>query len=132
MSTMFLLDKWGIFYYTYTYDNAPSPSGKAGDFDSPIACSTHAGATEDRLLKETFGRRSLCFAAASGAAEHFAGGGAVLRENRALRGGLRSVFVRCFVLRMPEAMPEVGWDDPKIMEKISYFLSEIFFFAGNA
>jgi hypothetical protein len=33
---------------------------------------------------------------------------------------------------MPEAMPEVGWDDQKIMEKISYFLSEIFFFAGNA
>lgn len=72
------------------------------------------------------------FAAAFGAAEHFAGGGAVLRKNRALRGGLRSVFVRCFVLRMPEAMPEIGWDDQKIMEKISYFLSEIFFFAGNA
>lgn len=46
-----------------------------------------SGATEDRLLKEMFGRRSLCFAAASGAAEHFAGGGAVLRKNRALREG---------------------------------------------
>lgn len=44
-------------------------------------------ATEDRLLKETFGRRSLCFAAASGAAEHFADRGAVLRKNRALREG---------------------------------------------
>ena len=66
---------------------APSPSGKAGDFDSPIVGSTPAGATEDRLLKETFGRRSLCFAAASGAAAHFAGGGAVLRKNRALREG---------------------------------------------
>ena len=132
MSTMFLLDKWGIFYYTYTYDNAPSPSGKAGDFDSPIVGSTPAGATEDRLLKETFSRRSLCFAAASGAAEHFADRGAVLRKNRALRGGLRPAVVRCFVLRMPEAMPEVGWDDQKIMEKISHFLSEIFFFAGNA
>jgi hypothetical protein len=33
---------------------------------------------------------------------------------------------------MPEAMPEVGWDDQKIRKKISYFLSEIFFFAGNA
>ena len=129
---MFLLDQWGTFYYTYTHDNAPSPSGKAGDFDSPTACSTHAGATEDRLLKETFGRRSLCFAAASGAAEHFADRGAVLRENRALRGGLRPAVMRCFVLRMSEAMPEVGWDDQKIMEKISHFLSEIFFFAGNA
>jgi hypothetical protein len=27
-------------------DNAPSPSGKAGDFDSPIVGSTPAGATE--------------------------------------------------------------------------------------
>lgn len=45
--------------------------------------------------------------------------------------GLRSVFVRCFVLRMPEAMPEVGWDDQKIMEKISHFLSEIFFLPGT-
>ena len=52
-----------------------------------IYASTLSGATEDRLLKETFGRRSLCFAAASGAAEHFAGGGAVLRKNRALREG---------------------------------------------
>lgn len=46
-----------------------------------------SGATEDRLLKETFSRRSLCFAAASGAAEHFADRGAVLRKNRALREG---------------------------------------------
>ena len=29
--------------------NAPSPSGKAGDFDSPIVGSTPAGATENRL-----------------------------------------------------------------------------------
>ena len=40
------------------------------------------------------------------------------------------MFVRCFVLRMPEAMTEVGWDDQKTMEKISYFLSEVFFFPG--
>ena len=53
-------------------------------------------------------------------------------EKQGIAGGLRSVFVRCFVLRMPEAMPEVGLDAQKIMEKISYFLSEIFFFAGNA
>lgn len=53
-------------------------------------------------------------------------------EKQGIAGGLRSVFVRCFVLRMPEAMLEVGWDDPKIMGKISYFLSEIFFFSGNA
>lgn len=52
-----------------------------------IYASTFSGATEDRLLKETFGRRSLCFAAASGAAEHFAARGAVLRKNRALREG---------------------------------------------
>lgn len=74
----------------------------------------------------------MCFAAASGAAERFAGGGAVLQKNRALRGGLRPAVVRCFVLRIPEAMPEVGRDDQKIMKKISHFLSEIFFFAGNA
>ena len=52
-----------------------------------IYASTLSGATEDRLLKETFGRRSLCFAAASGAAEHFADGGAVLWKNRVLREG---------------------------------------------
>lgn len=68
----------------------------------------------------------------------FRGGGTFRSQRRCvaekqdIEGGLRSVFVRCFVLRMPEAMPEVGWDDQKIMEKISYFLSEIFFFAGNA
>ncbi|HJI01554.1 MAG TPA: hypothetical protein OIM02_10780 [Faecalibacterium prausnitzii] len=27
-------------------------------------------------------------------------------------------------------MPEVGWDDQKIMEKISYFLSESSFLPG--
>ena len=53
-------------------------------------------------------------------------------EKQGIAGGLRPAVVRCFVLRMPEAMPEVGWDDQKIMEKISHFLSEIFFFAGNA
>ena len=68
----------------------------------------------------------------------FRGGGTFRRQRRCdaekqdIAGGLRSVFVRCFILRMPEAMPEVGWDDQKIMGKISYFLSEIFFFAGNA
>lgn len=68
----------------------------------------------------------------------FRGGGTFRRQRRCaaekqgIAGGLRSVFVRCFVLRMAEAMPEVGWDDQKTMEKISYFLSEIFFFAGNA
>ena len=70
----------------------------------------------------------------------FRGGGTFRRrrrcaaEKQGIAGGLRSVFVRCFVLRMPEAMPEampeVGWDDQKIMKKISHFLSEIFFFAG--
>lgn len=53
-------------------------------------------------------------------------------EKQGIAGGLRPAVVRCFVLRMPEAMLEVGWDDPKIMGKISYFLSGIFFFAGNA
>lgn len=72
------------------------------------------------------------FAAAFGAAEQFAGGGAVLRKKQGIAGGLRPAFVRCFVLRMSEAMPEVGWDDQKTRNKISYFLSEIFFFAGNA
>ncbi len=68
----------------------------------------------------------------------FRGGGTFRRrrrcaaEKQGIAGGLRSVFVRCFVLRMPEAMLEVGWDDQKIMEKISHFLSEIFFFSGNA
>ena len=59
-------EKWNLplvekqrIWYNILHD-APSPSGKAGDFDSPTACSTHAGATEDRLLKETFGRRFLC------------------------------------------------------------------------
>lgn len=67
----------------------------------------------------------------------FRGGGTFRRQRRCaaekqgIAGGLRPAVVRRFVLRMPEAMPEVGWDDPKIMEKISYFLSEIFFFAGN-
>ena len=84
---MFLLDKWGTFYYTYTYDNAPSPSGKAGDFDSPIVGSTPAGATEDRLLKENVRQAVFVFAAAFGAAEQFAGGGAVLWKNKALREG---------------------------------------------
>ena len=86
-------EKWNLplvekqrIWYNILHD-APSPSGKAGDFDSPIVGSTPAGATEDRLLKETFGRRSLCFAAVSGAAEHFAGRGAVLRKNKALREG---------------------------------------------
>ena len=41
---IFRLDKCAAFYYTYSYDNAPSPSGKAGDFDSPIVGSTPAGA----------------------------------------------------------------------------------------
>lgn len=68
----------------------------------------------------------------------FRGGGTFRRQRRCaaekqgIAGGLRSVFVRCFVLRMPEAMLEVGLDDPKIMGKISYFLSGIFFFVGNA
>lgn len=68
----------------------------------------------------------------------FRGGGTFCRQRRCaaekqgIAGGLRSVFVRCFVLRISEAMPEVGWDDQKIMKKISYFLSEIFFFSGDA
>lgn len=68
----------------------------------------------------------------------FRGGGTFRRQRRCvaekqgIAGGLRSVFVQCFVLRIPEAMPEVGWVDQKIMEKISHFLSEIFFFVGNA
>ena len=57
---IFRLDKCAAFYYTYSYDNAPSPSGKAGDFDSPIVGSTPAGATENRLLNSSFGRRFLC------------------------------------------------------------------------
>ena len=68
----------------------------------------------------------------------FWGGGTFRRQRRCaaekqgIAGGLRPAVVRCFVLRIPEAMPEVGWDDQKIMEKILHFLSEIFFFAGNA
>ena len=42
-------------------DTAPSPSGKAGDFDSPIVGSTPAGATENRLLSSSLGRRFLWF-----------------------------------------------------------------------
>ena len=72
------------------------------------------------------------FAAAFRAAEQFAGRGAVLRKKQGIAGGLHPTFVRCFVLRMAEAMQEVGWDDQKTMEKISYFLSEVFFFFGNA
>lgn len=53
-------------------------------------------------------------------------------EKQGIAGGLRPAVVRCFVLRMSEAMPEVGLDDQKTMEKISHFLSEIFFLAGNA
>lgn len=68
----------------------------------------------------------------------FRGGGTFRRrrrcaaEKQGIAGGLRPAVVRCFVLRMPEAMPEVGWVDQKIMKKISHFLSEIFFFAENA
>ena len=35
-------------WYTILHD-APSPSGKAGDFDSPIECSTHSGAANKGL-----------------------------------------------------------------------------------
>ena len=40
------------------------------------------------------------------------------------------MFVRCFVLRMPEAMPEVGWDDKKIMKKYRIFYPKSSFLPG--
>ena len=48
-------EKWDIalvepqkLWYNILHD-APSPSGKAGDFDSPIECSTHSGAANKGL-----------------------------------------------------------------------------------
>ena len=47
-------EKWSLplvekqrIWYNILYD-APSPSGKAGDFDSPIVGSTPAGATAQK------------------------------------------------------------------------------------
>lgn len=64
----------------------------------------------------------------------FRGGGTFRRQRRCaaekqgISGGLRPAVVRCFVLRMPEAMPEVGWDDQKIMEKnIVFFIRNLLF-----
>ena len=60
----------GIIWYTNLYrvkdfhgiDHAPSPSGKAGDFDSPIAGSTPAGATEGPMGVLLAHGRAFCFA----------------------------------------------------------------------
>lgn len=66
----------------------------------------------------------------------FRGGGTFRRQRRCaaekpgIAGGLRSVFVRCFVLRMPEAMPEVGWDDQKIRKKYRIFYPKSSFLPG--
>ncbi len=46
---------WSYFY------NAPSPSGKAGDFDSPIVGSTPAGATENTSERFQNGVIQTCF-----------------------------------------------------------------------
>lgn len=64
------------------------------------------------------------------------GGGTFRRQRRCaagkqgIAGRLRSVFVRCFVLRMPEAMPEVGWDDQKTRKKYRIFYPKSSFFPG--
>jgi hypothetical protein len=45
------LVKWQKICYTIFHD-APSPSGKAGDFDSPIVGSTPAGATRKKAVAQ--------------------------------------------------------------------------------